>query len=487
MSSAFLAPMSAGPSMQIHGLTIPNDVLGHILSSSPDFDTLHAALSVCTAWHRVFETHPKSVLEAVARNVMGPALPQAVRFIRYPYPEKSPNDWPSADRGGEEEDPEATEDSDDEMDGGASKKKKKAGKPNPHNPMAFLESESIGQLSPEERVRLQKNADIAEKLEVIFSRKYKKAKKLTALESYRFRRAMYRVMLYCELFYLPLNLDDIDAMEDNEPGVLDKIQEARHGMLNEYSTPDLFEVLAVVEFLNVIISEVVDEEDFERLKDICIATGPAVILEAYTARSSDVFEEALEVEVMTSGEDNALFGGFFSTPLERIWEERDEEPPADGMEMDAIIEEIDLQPDACAQCGALVKPLWSEANWHKRISVDFCVLLPGLLNSNELEAEALVELLMGPTGTADVVISEIYDSLLTKPTSEWTKWKKEDSLCEVCLDKLLGAHLHLWAYGRKVKGGWKATQNCWYGYNCKTQVHKPNHAKEKNHLCTPIR
>jgi hypothetical protein len=29
-------------------------------------------------------------------------------------------------------------------------------------------------------------------------------------------------------------------------------------------------------------------------------------------------------------------------------------------------------------------------------------------------------------------------------------------------------------------GGWKATQNCWYGYNCKTQAHKASHAKEKN-------
>ncbi|KAJ7792355.1 hypothetical protein B0H14DRAFT_2931545 [Mycena olivaceomarginata] len=486
MSSAFLSPVSAGPSMQIRGLLIPAGVLGRILSSSPDFGTLHAGLRVCSTWHRAFQTQPNILLD-VARNVAGPALPQAVRFIRYPYPEKTPNDWASED-GGDEEDPEATEDdSEDGGDGPAKKKKQKAaGKSVAHKPMAFLESESIGQLSPEERVRLETNAETVAKLERIFSIRYKdrssKTSKLTELESHRFARAMYRVMLYCELFYLPLNLDDIDAMEFNEPGVLEKIAKKRHAMLDEYPTSDLLEIRAVVEFLHGMISSVLDSESFERLQDICLATGPAVILEAYKKKSEDVFEEALEPEVMTSGEENELFDGFFSKPLEKIWEEREEMPPASAL--DAILDGgVQPQTDTCAQCGSVGTELWSEANWENRISVDLCALLPGKLNENEVEAEALVEQLMSPAGTTDVVVAEIYDML----TPQFTAWRKDESLCSACLDKLITAHLHLWLHERKVAGGWKATQNCWYGYNCKTQVHKASHAKEKNHLCTPIR
>ncbi|KAJ6560102.1 hypothetical protein B0H19DRAFT_1146502 [Mycena capillaripes] len=490
MSSAFLAPVSAGPSMRIRGVDVPNDVLGTVLSSSPDFDTLRAAMGVCSTWHRAFETHPKSVVLAVARNIVGPALPQAVRFLRYPYPEKTQNHWGDAeeDGGEEEEDPEATEDdSEDESAGPSKRKAQKAKKrgPAPHNPMAFLESKSIGQLTPAERMRLQKNAETVHRLEEIFSLRYKdrnlKKSKLTGLESHRFARAMYRVMLYCELFYLPLNLDDIDSMEDDD-GVLDKIQKARHTMLNEYSTSELLEINAVVAFLRELISEAVDDDDFERLKDICLATGPTVILHADRDRSTDPFEEALEVEVMSSGENNALFGGFFSKPLETIWEEREVEPPA--FSMDAILDEVIGQSDKCAQCGVVggVK-LWTEANWENLISVDFCALLLGKLNENEVETEALVDLLMAPTCGAEVVISEIFDMR----TPEFFGWKREDSLCSACLDKFIGGHLHLWLYKRKVADGWKATQNCWYGYNCKTQVHKINHGKEKNHLCVPLR
>jgi hypothetical protein len=48
---------------------------------------------------------------------------------------------------------------------------------------------------------------------------------------------------------------------------------------------------------------------------------------------------------MSSGEDNALFSGFFSTPLERILEDRDVEPPESAM--DAILDGVVVHSDAC--------------------------------------------------------------------------------------------------------------------------------------------
>ncbi|KAJ6458328.1 hypothetical protein C8R47DRAFT_1328257 [Mycena vitilis] len=503
MSSAFLTPISAAPGMRIRGVDIPNDVLASILASAPDFDTLHAAVRVCNTWHRVFETHPKSVLLAVARNVAGPALAQAMCVVRYPYPEKTPNDWGNGDgEDGDEmevDDPEATEDESDE-EGVKPKPKKAAGRP--QEPVAQYESASIGQLTPKERMQLQENAATVRALENIFSLRYKDrtstSSTLPPRESHRFARAMYRIMTFCALFYLPLNLDDIDSMAD-EDGTIDAILDARHAHLDAFPTDELLQLRAVVAFLHELIGEVLDdEEDAERasnllfrplgLKDICLATGPEIILAAYRARTTDAFEAALEPEMLSSGEDNALYGAFFEGPLARIWEERGVVVQEEGVDAEVTLdgeEGVGVgREEKCAQCGLVVSGdarLWTESTWPTLISIDFCALLPGKLNENEVEAAALVPLLMDPNRGAAVVLREIFDDdLLAKEYKG--KWGKRDALCGGCLDKLVGAHLHLWLYERKVEDGWKPTQNCWYGYNCKTQVHKIAHARDKNNI-----
>ncbi|KAJ6517946.1 hypothetical protein C8R47DRAFT_1231619 [Mycena vitilis] len=504
MSSAFLTPVSAGPGMRIRGVDIPHDVLGSILASAPDFDTLHAAVRVCSTWHRVFETHPTSVLLAVARNVAGPALAQAMCVLRYPYPEKTPNGWGDGEGEGEDgdemevDDPEATEDDSDE-EGVKIKPKKKTKGAAPPNAVSIYES--VGQLTPQERMQLQENAATVRVLEDIFSLRYKdrtsKSSTLSPRESHRFARAMYRIMTFCARFYLPLNLDDIDSMAD-EDGTIDAILDARHAHLDAFPTDELLQLRAVVAFLHELIGEVLDdEEDAERgsnllfrplgLKDICLATGPEVILAAHRARTTDAFEAALEPEMLSSGEDNALYGGFFEGPLARIWEERDVVVrDKEGVDADVILDGEEgvgvVKEDKCAQCGLVVSGdarLWTESTWPTLISIDFCALLPGLLPQNEVEAAALVPLLMHPNRGAAVVLRGIFDDgLLAKEYKG--KWKKSDTLCGGCLDTLVGAHLHLWLYERKVEDGWKPTQNCWYGYNCKTQVHKIVHARNKN-------
>ncbi|KAJ7660593.1 hypothetical protein B0H17DRAFT_1094960, partial [Mycena rosella] len=475
MSSVFLTPMAAAGGTRIRGTTLPNDILNHFLAATPNFDTLHAAVGVSKTWHSVFTAHPK------------PSYCGA--FLRYPYPEKEENSWgdPEDEDGEEGEDDSVTEDDTDDENGGALKPKGKPTKGTSKKLAPYLESTEIGELSPQERFRLQQNAGIVRHLEEIFSLRHKdrtstSGSKLTSLESRRFSRAMYRVMLYCELFYLPLNLDDIDSMEE-EPKTLEKIQNGRHAMLNEYPTAELLEIRAVVAFLHELIEvALTGEEEFERIKDICLATGPAVVLQAYLTKSNEHFEEALEPQVMTSGEDNALFGGFLSIPMETIWTERQTVPPES--EWDAILDEVCGKSDACAQCGVVAGlKLWSEANWKTLINVDFCALLLGKLDKNDIEAEALMDLFMSSTCGAEVVVAEIFDM----KTAAFAAWKKDDSLCSACFDKLIGAHLHLWLFKRKVQDGWKPTQNCWYGYDCNTQVHKRNHAKEKNHLCVPVR
>ncbi|KAJ7732965.1 hypothetical protein B0H16DRAFT_1580204 [Mycena metata] len=481
MTSAFLTSVAAPSNALIAGVHVPADVLGHILCSCPDFATLGAAVGVCSMWQRVFEAHFSSTVLAVAWNMLGPALPQAVRFVRYPYAEKTPNDW-----GDGEED--VTDDDSDTEGAGTSKKKIKT-------PPTLPETDAIGELTVAERIQLRKNAATVEKLEALFSIRHKtrtsKTSTLTAAESHRFTRAMYRIMLYCALFYLPLDLDDIDSMED-EPGVLDKIKHARKAMLAEYPLAHQAEVFAVVAFLHELIAEVLygDSDGAGRtfilapsLKDVCLATGPAVILRAHTnARLVAVFEEALEPEMLNS-DGNPLYGGFVSEPLESIWAAQQGGPPETGLGviLDSM-QSVSVAPDKCAQCNLKGVKLWNEANWPSLIPVDFWALLPGKLNKNPIEGKALVQLLMAQP--ADIVVSQIYDEVLLP---EFAAWGKDESLCGGCLEKLVGAHLCAWAWKRRVEAGWKPPPKCWYGYSCNTQMHRRTHAKDKTHLCAPTR
>ncbi|KAJ7501050.1 hypothetical protein B0H11DRAFT_753797 [Mycena galericulata] len=66
-------------------LTLDDDILDRILTFCSTFASLQASILVSKVFHRVFQSHPKSITCAVAYNVVGPALPQALRVVRYPY------------------------------------------------------------------------------------------------------------------------------------------------------------------------------------------------------------------------------------------------------------------------------------------------------------------------------------------------------------------------------------------------------------------
>ena len=75
------------------------DVLDKILLSLPDFQTLSAALRTSrTHFYSVFQAHPKSIVLSIAYNVVGPALPQAVRVVCQADPNLCDEDAILADR-----------------------------------------------------------------------------------------------------------------------------------------------------------------------------------------------------------------------------------------------------------------------------------------------------------------------------------------------------------------------------------------------------
>ena len=60
---------------------LPPDVIDHVLLHLPDFETLAAVLCTSRVFYSVFDVHPHSIAQSIAWNVVGSALPQAIRVV----------------------------------------------------------------------------------------------------------------------------------------------------------------------------------------------------------------------------------------------------------------------------------------------------------------------------------------------------------------------------------------------------------------------
>ena len=71
--------MKAAPTLA----NLPFDVIDRLLTSLPDFATLSAAILTCKHVYNTFCNHPKSTMRAIALNITGPALSNAIDLIRW--------------------------------------------------------------------------------------------------------------------------------------------------------------------------------------------------------------------------------------------------------------------------------------------------------------------------------------------------------------------------------------------------------------------
>ncbi|KAF9262321.1 hypothetical protein L218DRAFT_867712 [Marasmius fiardii PR-910] len=211
-------------------LPLDDDIVDRILIFSPDFVTLNNIILTAKAFYNVYICHPKSITRAVAYNVVGPALPQALRAIRCPVQDQeNSNAEPPEDELGDAWDAETGE---------------------------------YGPILPQEVTHLVKNAKAFKGLEENFSlrhknRRFKDSSQLTFTESYRFQGALYRIMLYCRIFYGPKYVEITDEFvneDDDEENrdLLDRLnkeRKKRKQFLEAYSDEQLLQILSVSRFL----------------------------------------------------------------------------------------------------------------------------------------------------------------------------------------------------------------------------------------------
>ena len=62
--------------------SLPLDVIDRILLFLPTFSALRAILLSSKSFNTIFKHHPNSIIRAIAYNITGPALPQAMRLLR---------------------------------------------------------------------------------------------------------------------------------------------------------------------------------------------------------------------------------------------------------------------------------------------------------------------------------------------------------------------------------------------------------------------
>ncbi|KAL4262706.1 F-box domain-containing protein [Pleurotus pulmonarius] len=442
----------------LNRLPLDDDLVDRVFVFLPTFDALQAFLLTSKSIYQVYLRYPESIVRSVAYNVAGPALPQAMHLVEYKIKledaRNQDNETKSVDL------PE--------------------------------ESSTVKHISTKAAHQLARIAKVATELEDLFSRIHKdrcsRTSTLTSLESWRFRCAVYRIMLFSAHFgpmfaYLEDDEMDSDASTEKNEELLQQCVAFLDGMLD----PELLETWAVMLFLSELVNytEVVGHsEPGEVSSGFALMIGPEAILESVRSRSTAPLQEA---DIYTS--DNVpttLSQGFLREPLTTLLQKRRTHIPPSHQVWGALLHEIKGENDQCERCQSVCgMSLFNEHNWD---------LLQGTIRPNEVAALLKGRLRFAESGfdllnrlntntTIDEIISEIFDEIkFAEDTTERTHW-----LCYPCLREFVSGYLHHWLRESRRKEGKVIHEDCWYGYNCRTQVHNRAHANKLNHLCDPTR
>ncbi|KAJ7137520.1 hypothetical protein C8R43DRAFT_607943 [Mycena crocata] len=475
---------------------LDDDIVDRIMTFCPTLATLRSMILVSKDFHRIFQTHPKSITREVAYNIVGPALPQALRVLRYPYP--------AADEEDEDEEVEipvvlAT---------------------------ACPEEHEVDSITADEAHKLEELATSLRRLEDVYSLTNKDRTSMTsvliATESLRFHRAAYRITLYCRLF--PGDRYDYDAIDELGDAGIETITAQRAAVLDAYPTDQLRELAAAVAFLRGVFEEVADDQ--ANVPEILLSTGPVGALTAWETRSCDELEGEVGYGLFSASDEIPLFDGYFSRALERVWAKRGIAPPSDDEPLSKyILDSVNGENDTCSQCSAPggVK-LLNEANW-SRLTLSPNLLMKSKLklnpavfpafnawcNAQDFEVgdalgvwiasvfamhRAIDDDLNVQYDTTKSALKAQYTSnssihprtaaALASPTlAPFASWNGGQSYCEPCLRRFLLEHVWVWWFEERVRAGWNPPEDCRNGYDCVRAAHK-QHAEEMNHLCAPV-
>ncbi|KAK7694337.1 hypothetical protein QCA50_001520 [Cerrena zonata] len=429
---------------------LPSDIVDRILMSIPDFTTLSAALLTSKAHvYNVYQAHPKSVFHAVAYNITGPAIRQALCVAKMAEEAEALYD-------------EESDDSDEQA-----------------TVIVELLSDDeqvIEKLLSDKNVTsvLRKNAKIVNKLEDLFSRRNKDRTStktaLTEAESKRFHRGIYR------LWALVL------------------FQEHNYGDTLEEKITDYLENLSLSEILE--IDRVRDFFDDTRLwlNLAChdSPTEPSQFIPCPNGLLSAIEELDIIrfIEEYSINPPQKVFNSLSKTLITR--HQLDDKKRAE-QRAKAIIDNVEGPNDICHRCNAVKGlQLWGPTNWDLlRGHLELKNVFLGYLRTNPIERAAFRQYVFDnyhPLRGVGHQFSDFIEQCFDTDAENTENWDKTKWHCLDCVHIFLKQRAWKWWYQQKQEQpGYQAVDDCWYGYNCRTQTHKWAHAQKLNHLCVPTR
>ncbi|KZV84865.1 hypothetical protein EXIGLDRAFT_726679 [Exidia glandulosa HHB12029] len=453
--------------------TLPLDVLDRILAFAQDYHTLRAVSLSCKSIYKVYKAHPTSIDKSVAFNLIpGTALAPALQAIRVEHDlaYRSLVD----DQGVKVIVHE-------------------------HDEAKVLNTP----LTPAECKSVQARAMVAARLEIFYSRKCKdrssgSSSRLSASESETFQKSLHRIWLRTTVIrhcYLEMSttFSDFDWRKDLFYSTL--------------SSQDIWELDTVRRWLDDISSNLdsgVDEEHIPLL----VAAGPEGIMKLYEMDPSyevdDSFHDVDEPLDFEWEEDIRLVLG------ERKIDVNEDGTVPKGLK--PLLETVIGKDDPCTVCSAplgfalLNKTNWEYSGW---LAMGSFLFFPQYLRANSFERNALGAYLRNPLLDVTIttyiptaspmsnatVLRELFElpNVITSPRLQahmlkdsFSSISSDDWICTSCTSNFITQRLWIWWWNEKARGrvvGGTLREDCWYGYECRTQTHNPAHAQKLNHLC----
>ncbi|KAG1738355.1 uncharacterized protein EDB91DRAFT_1138333 [Suillus paluster] len=429
------------------------DLVVCVLTSLPDFHCLASTILTSKTIYNVFQQHPRSIVRSVAYNLVGAALPQALRLVRCQHAQLYSK--PVGELLGDDD----------------------------------IEKNPV--LSSEDITRLVVIFNSVQELESLFSWRMKdrrfKTSQLFLAESTRFQKAMYRLCLFSAVYGREAYESGSDTDSEEMESELQEAQTLRKDFFGSFSTPELREIQRVESFLREILARA-ETVIFPAIPPTTNSLRSCYALYCAPHNVLDVYKEGLDIIDDWMDDTDESFFHDFMIGLTSVLVERKEPSVLPVNQKQPIIDEVIGEHDRCSQCQSDTVQgldLWGPSNWsylrgpppHHSITH----LLKGNLCAN------LADIAHFTTVLRETSSEQLFGGLFDYKTSAYNTWNKEDWLCQQCLEKFMRDHLHIWYLGQKVQGGHAIPDNCWYGYNCRTQTHKRAHAQKLNHWCEPIK
>ncbi|OCH96683.1 hypothetical protein OBBRIDRAFT_17368 [Obba rivulosa] len=437
----------------MHFTELSDDVIDHILTRIPDFKTYTAAIRASKQFYTVWNRHPKSTLRAVAWNVVGPALPSALRLVRF---------LSAAVHHGED----------------ASSALKDE---------ALLVHEDI-ETGHECRL-LQHHAQVVQKLEDLFSRRNKDrmspTSRLSEVESYRFHRAVYRFWLYVAYMKERRNQDDHSDDDNVLLPAQDELLDCAP-LLDSFPSDELYEIDRVYSFLQETAQWILHAG----LVDMFHGIGGGTLNETVLIYSGpETISVCLETRIMANNNVPLadVLGAphrFFERPLGHVLEKRQiSAAMLDERRPKAIIDSVIGEDDTCDACGAPEGThLWGTTNWNLLKGYfpprDMCNCLEANLPHNTVETRPLTAAMAGPVKNFDY--NGMMEEMFGLEPDENDTWSKDSWYCLSCVKQLFRRRFRKWLFLWKSRTTGEVQEDCWYGYHCRTQMWKRAHAAKLN-------